>query len=479
MSATLALATAAALAAFVMAQGYEIGLLRFVTPLHHDDFSALANGPAFHFWIPRPVSTNFIYMLGSYGGPFYFIIHAVLNALALALTVYFAHRTYSVPVSPLFLAATTAVVTLAWLCMRPSVYSFQYLGLGTNLLSYLFAVLAVSILQPAVMSHLRLLLFFFLCVLTAFAKEDMVLFVLLSVLIKAVEGVSLGVSVRGVLRANTAYLGIVVATYALSVFHSKIVGSAFTSGAGAYNVSNPAANLVHNGVAFWTTSAAMQFVLSAAAILVIVSAIKYVIVRSTASLRDLLISLLPFAAALPYLLLPRFVDYYAVSFVPMMIAFIAPGFLNVAAVRNAFATAMIVLFLPASATYLFHHVDQQSMQWGMGWYLDKRQRSAREVGVITDSYNSELRRCNTIAVLGINEPLGPFANSGSAYANRALGAVKSWRISASPDTSLAQFAGTLPPIDKRWVYVASDAEALSGSDCALIFDEAGNGDFQK
>lgn len=475
----LVCAAAAALAAFVFAQGYEIGILRFVTPLHHDDFSALAGGPGFDLHLPRPISSNFIYMLGYFGGPFYFFVYACLNAVALALTVFFAYRIYSVKIPPLFLCCTVFLVSLSWLYTRPSVYSFQYLGLSTNLISYMFAVIAVMVLRSGVLSYRGMAVFTAFCMLTAFAKEDMVLFMLLAVSIQVVDDVAKERSVHKAISRNVPRFAIVLAAYIASLLHSKLVGSAFTAGSGAYDVSQPIANLLQNATAFWTASPAMKVVLSAYVLLIFLSAARYAVLRSAASLRDLLVSLLPMAAALPYLLLPRFADYYAISFVPMILAFLGPGLATLASVKSRHLVAAVTLFFPVSSSALFYQIDQLVMQWGMGWYLENRDISQRQVSAFAVSFASELRQCDTIAVTGLGDPLGPFANSGSAYANRALGAEKFWRISAIPTTSLAQFVATLPPKDPKWVYVDSDAEALSGSDCSLAFDKAGNGVFHK
>lgn len=479
-AAVLVCAAAAALAAFVVAQGYEIGILRFVTPLHHDDFSALAGGPGFDLHLPRPISSNFIYMLGYYGGPFYFLVYACLNALALALTVCFAYRMYSVKMSPWVLCCTVFLVSLSWLYTRPSVYSFQYLGLSTNLVSYIFAVLAVMVLQGGgVPFHLRTVAFTALCILTAFAKEDMVLFMLLAVSIRVADDATRGRSVHKAVKHNVALFAIVLAAYVGSVLHSKLVGSAFTAGSGAYDVSHPLGNLLQNAVAFWTASPAMKVVLSASILLIVLSVARYAVLRSAASLRDFMVSLLPLAAALPYLLLPRFVDYYAISFVPMILAFVGPGLATLASVKSRNVLAAVVLLFPVSASAFFHQIDQQLMHWGMGWYLEHRDTSERQISAIAVNFSSELRQCDTIAVTGLSDPLGPFANNGSTYVNRVLGVAKSWRISALPGTSLAQFVATLPPKDPKWVYVASDAEALSVSGCALAFDKAGNGTFRR
>jgi len=478
-AAMIVCAAAAALGAFVVAQGYEIGILRFVTPLHHDDFSALAGGPGFDLNLPRPISSNFIYMLGYYGGPFYFLVYACLNALALALTVCFTYRMYSVNTSPWVLCCTVFLVSLSWLYMRPSVYTFQYLGLSTNLISYIFAVLAVMVLQGGVLSHLRTAAFTAFCILTAFAKEDMVVFMLLAASIRVADDATRGRSIREAVKDNVALFVIVLAAYMASVLHSKLVDSAFTAGSGAYDVSHPLGNLVQNAVAFWTASPAMKVVLSASVLLIVLSFARYAVLRSAASLRDLMVSLLPLAAALPYLLLPRFVDYYAISFVPMILAFVGPCLATLVSVKSRNVLAAVTLIFPVSASAFFHQIDQQFMHWGMGWYLENRDISERQISAFAVNLSSELRQCDTIAVTGLGDPLGPFANNGSTYVNRVLGVAKSWRISAMPGTSLAQFVATLPPKDPKWVYVASDAEALSESDCALAFDNAGNGTFRK
>ena len=162
--------------AFLIVQGRYIGVQNFFSPMHHDDLSALSSDPHFHFWIPRPVSSNFIYMLGSHGAGVYYCIYFALWMLCSVATQFLACRLFNVRLSLTRAIAFTLLSTFAWFSLSSSVMTMQYLGLSTNGLSYLFGVCAVLLLLRGEPGIGRIAAVGALILLSAFAKEDMAAF---------------------------------------------------------------------------------------------------------------------------------------------------------------------------------------------------------------------------------------------------------------------------------------------------------------
>lgn len=462
-----------AIIAFTIIQGYQIGIGNFFTPLHHDDFSAFAFGPSFNFLLPRPVSSNFIYVLGSYGIGFYYIVYLLLCGVALSLTVMTVQRMFRINIPLTGIALSTFSISLAWLSIASSVASFQYLGLSTNLLSYVLAMAAAYILLANRLDITRVSYFGILLFLAAFAKEDMAVFICGVIVLRGVRDLDDGDSFKTVLSRTVALVALTVATYTLSLLHSSLNGSPFTAGTGFYDMSSPLQNVINNTLSFLRASTAMLIVVVVHLIGIVALIAQSISNRRWSSLGHVTAALLPLSVALPYVLLPRFADYYAISFIPMMIACWAPIGLILFNAKSVVAAVITSLALPASASLLFGAVDHKSFSWQMGWYNSQREKSRNQMQELQRAYVQGLSKCTTVAVLGVSSELGPFMNGTANFVDRFLGQEFNWRIMAEKGTVLGNFAQTLQLGNPNWSYFISDVEAANSADCLLKYDERG------
>lgn len=455
--------------AFLIVQGRYIGVQNFFSPMHHDDLSALSSDPRFHFWIPRPVSSNFIYMLGSHGAGVYYCIYFALWMFCSVATQLLACRLLNVRLNLTRAIVFTLLSTFAWFSLGSSVMTMQYLGLSTNGLSYLFGVCAVLLLLRGEFGIGRSTVVGALILLSAFAKEDMLAFLGGVLVWRAFDDRARNGVWAPALRQFGSLLALVVVAYGLSLWHSKVSGSPFTGGSGAYDLSSPLTNIVHNAKAFYDSTPGTRTTITLGLSVVALMLIRLGFKQTWRAAADLIAVTLPFALALPYLALPRFVIYYVVTFLPLSIALL-PLALRSLIGRPTVAVAMIAAALLAAGLNIQDNTDRAAQ---LEWNAKARTISRHQIQELARAQDLGISQCQAVAVTGVSAYLGPFLAGNSAFIDKELGTLLQWRIATVPGTIVDTFAKGTPIADSRWVYVPSEEEARKGAHCLLAFDGQG------
>lgn len=443
--------------------------------MHHDDLSALSSDPNFHFWLPRPVSSNFIYMLGSHGAGVYYCIYFALWMACSVATQFLACRLLNVRLNLTRAIIFTLLSSFAWFSLGTSVMTMQYLGLSTNGLSYLFGVCAALLLLQGEIGLGRGAAVAVLILLSAFAKEDMLAFLGGILVWRACDDRARKGVWAPVLRQFGSLLALVVVAYGLSLWHSKVSGSPFTGGSGAYDLSSPLTNIVRNAKGFYYSTPATRLTIILSLSVVVLMLVRLGFMRTWRAAADLIAVTLPLALALPYLALPRFVIYYVVTFLPLAIALL-PLAIQTLIGRSTVAVAMI---LAASMAVGLNIQDQAYRASQLGWNAQARTISRHQIQELARVQDLGIAECQTVAVTGVSAYLGPFLAGNSAFIDKQLGALLQWRIATVPNTIVDTFAKGTPIADKRWVYVPSEEEALKGAHCLLAFDSQGYARFSR
>jgi hypothetical protein len=262
---------------------------------------------------------------------------------------------------------------------------------------------------------------------------------------------------------------LVVAAYGLSLWHSKVSGSPFTGGSGAYDLSSPWANIVHNAKGFYDSTRATRTTIILNLAVVALMLIRLGLKRTWRAAADVVAVMLPFALALPYLALPRFVVYYVVTFLPLSIALL-PHALQSLSGRPTVAGAMIAAVLLAA---ILNFQDRGARSAQLEWNATSRTISRHQIQELARAQDWGIGQCQTVAVTGVSAYLGPFLAGNSAFIDKELGTLLKWRIATVPGTIVDTFAKVTPIADKRWVYVPSEEEARKGAHCLLAFDGQG------
>ena len=291
-------------------------------PWQHDDYTNLAGhlhyfvGYPIKLFVARPVSTNVIWWLSAAGDTTFFVGMLLLAALLPLLAVRLALRLFRLSVGPWHVLWITAAVSFGMFLYEQSLWFYRYTGLMTNLTSVISGMLAAGCFSRYFDG--KKLAGAAGCVLlaaSAFAKEDMLLFV--PVFATADWWICRGESPdRPSLRSLALIYGwfaLVVAL--LFVWNRWIVSSQFTSGVGHYRLSLAPTHILGQLWGYAVASRTPQ-VMSLA--LVIASASG--LLRSGRRVAALSAIPLVVSLMLPYAPLPRFIEYYCLNWLPIGLA---------------------------------------------------------------------------------------------------------------------------------------------------------------
>ncbi len=448
-------------------------------PWTHDDFEVFEGFTGFDVRAVRPIATNFELFFGQFGEVAYYSIISLLIISLLTITIQFAITLFELEISNTALFLFSAATASVFFSTTYANIVFQYLGLETNLLSYIFGMLAAIVLLRRGGSLWSLLLAFLLVMLAAFSKEDLAAFLGVVVLARLAREWARGANRRSLVISAACHFGVVGLPYALSVTHSLVLGSPFLSNQGTYTLSGPLEHISRNLVFYVTSSRCILgvFALLLASVLLLLLASPLV-----ASLRRYRAASLSSVAAvaallLPYLLLPRSYGYYTVSFVPLAIAaLLALGltlFRTLAPGHGPIARVSLGLLVLGVIIGPFA-LDYQARIYQMEWHEEIRQSIDTQYQQIARANTLGLQSCNAIRVSGLSNILSPFMTWYAGYINHRFHIKGQWLIETEPKTRLDGFGKPHPsPTDPIRFITAEELAKNTGSsthDCELAFN---------
>lgn len=476
----------AVIAAFAVVHGPFTNLDALRTPWHHDDFMLIYDARlyAFSFWMPRPVSLNWAKLTGSYDHDTYYAAYMTVWIAALVLTHQFVLKGLNLRLTLAGTFLSTLMGSLIWFSLQPSYQVLQSSGLVTNQISYLFAfgsglalLSADGLIRRFGVAGYGAVLFVTTS-LAAFAKEDMVLLLLICAAYRFVSDLIAQRNAEHRLNAFALSAGIITLCYALSFAHAIAISSPFIGGGGtAYSLSNWVANVSHNLAYYLAVSRASAFLLAASFVFAII--LTAVAVRRSAYRKIALYTMFLQAATLgamaPYLILPRNFDFYGVSYLPLVAFSVAPSALATSTLvfahretwYRAIAAAAIMLPIFASAWILDRHILNGSLHWMK--FL--REESARQIDETRRAYDMGLAKCSEVVVRGV-EDIGPYLSTSAEHLNQMLGAKIRWRIVTKDGTRLRVWSKSRAFQLADWQYVdeSEDPPSIDASPCMLSYN---------
>ncbi len=470
------------LAGMVISHGAYLDPTTFFTPWHHDDFEALEGVKALVFSV-RPVSSHIIHFLGGYGERVYYTAFALLWFCALAATLCFVLRVLRLQPGRFLFALYAGAGSVLWFLQPQSTQNLQYLGLMTNTLSYLFGMLAgLSILcssEQIFLGKKYLLHLVGVCIfalLSAFSKEDMILFLMLTSVFSGLTQYRVNLAMSDVWKHLSVSIGVIGLSYGAGFVYSWMVKSPFVMGEGEYDVSAFLINIQNNLVFYLAGSVGFMLLVAS---LVLVAGLLAVFLRyreKSLSLATGLLFLVACALALmgPYLVLPRQFGFYAMNFVPILAFSVAPAAFAVTDLvcQNRFSSLVgwFTLSFVVLMSSVFFVTDGVARTGHHRWLAGLRQRSAIQMQEILRNLDLGLGGCRGVWVSGVSNEFGPFLNSSEIYLNRKIERAISWRIVVVPESLLDTYTKARPQLGTaRWTYVKPD-EAVAPADCELRFD---------
>lgn len=140
-------------------------------PIHHDDYTNLSrNLNNLSFFVPRPVSTSIINIIGNLGHTSYLLWQNMMSVLFFFFCVKFVNSLYETSIPRILIA-----VALATCIMSPHSVEFQkYTGLATNISSAVFGIVSLVFINTA-KGKFKSKYFFSSCIfffLSMLSKED-------------------------------------------------------------------------------------------------------------------------------------------------------------------------------------------------------------------------------------------------------------------------------------------------------------------
>jgi hypothetical protein len=458
------------LVGWALIQGPVIDWTTFFIPWHHDDFDSLSAYRGFQPWAVRPVSTNVLLHAGHVGPHFLYVTIVTIWTVALSLTSALVLRVFRLQPN-LWICALLAFVGSCILFSLPaSVQTVQYSGLITNALSYLFGISAAHVIIATTDRRPRFddyATIGFFCFLSAFAKEDMAVFLAAVCLYASADAYAKGEPFKSATRRFVTLSLIIGACYGLSIAHSLVVHSPFVSGTGFYDISNVSRNVVVNVKFYANLSPGTRIVICGFALVAVAAVLASRwderLCRPAAAAAWIALA----GAALlgPYLILPRAFEYYAMSFLPLAAFSLAPAVLALCKSRgwSEWASVMPALAIAAGAAIAAFVADRSHRDAGMAWVTNERSISNMEINELHRVAGFGLRECEVVKVTGVSSGFGPFLASSANYLDQELKRNLSWEVAFEPGTRLEGFAialiaGLIPESGRatgsRWRYIA-------------------------
>jgi hypothetical protein len=459
-------------AGWLLVQGPWLDSSTFFVPWHHDDFDILSNF-GFQVLSVRPVSRNLLFNAG-YLGPYF--LYSALTAtwmLGFGLTFVLILRVFELKLNLGLAALLAGIGSCTLFALACSAQAVQYSGLGTNALSYFFGMAAAVLIVSAgrrtnVVHYLAISAFSFL---SAFAKEDMAPFLEAACVLAGLRVYARGASLASAVRSSLLLALIVAVCFVLSIVFALVGHSPFVGGSGDYDVSYPLHNILGNGIKYVTLSSGAEIVLCSFAIVTLVAVCGNAKLRQPAVQAVWVLGAVV-ALTLPYLLLPRFFDYYGLNFIPLIALSIGPAILAIGLSMGWSQHAATVLAvagagLVAIATFVTDEVPRNA---ALSWLTNVRSVSRAAIAEVHRIADNELRDCGTVKVTGASDTFGPFLATSASYLDGELRQKFNWEIAYEPGTILEGFA---PGRSRdRWQYIPRKSMnlTLGPAECSLEFE---------
>lgn len=430
-------------------------------------------------WYARPVSATIIGLLGGLGEHVYYISFTMIVLLNLVFTHIFVTEVTGPKTNSFEQAAMIFIGSLLWFSLSSSTQSVQYLGLMTNATSYLFgitaAILLMNLARPPSIRVAKLVVFAVLVGAAAFAKEDMGPFLCCVCAFAALERYRYGTTAIGSVKFMIVSMLLVLLWCGASLLHSIYVGSPFVNGTGPYSLTNAPSNALDNFV-FYTCGVSQatcivygSFAAGICALLVAGALLPQLRLAGVASGA---IGISSLALMLPYLVLPRKFDFYAMTSFPILGFGLTP--LLIVAVDALVARREVrwirwaIIWTCAVGVVYLNRIDQEIRDQNLKWLATVRSELRRQIDELDRSVDFGIQGCSKVGVQGVNG-LGPFLTTSASYLNEHTNAPIQWEI-VTPSKSLLELWSGQRPFPPNLSYVRSVANVTAG--CRLIFDPA-------
>jgi hypothetical protein len=413
-------------------------------PWHHDDFNNLA--ASYHYGrmpfsvlVARPVSTNFIWLLGARGETAFYLTMLALAAAIPVLAVRLGLRLFHLRVGARSVLAMVACVTLGTFAFEHSLQYYRYTGMMTNLVSVVTGLLAAGLLADAIQGR-RSPAWGILCaLLSGFAKEDMLLFVpAFAVLYAWLEAARSGQPLL-TRRLGTVVLGLLLVGGAVFVWNSRVVASPFTTGADpAYRLKLSPSAVASQCFQYAAASpVATRIFLAYLALLALGLSVKGHRVAVLAS------AILVGALMAPYLVLPRFFEYYSLNWLSALLAFTVAGLTATcqAWCPQSWKTYGITTLLPVGALIaaLLSSPAASALRGSITEWFNVQQLDNQYVIAEVVRHREEFAGCNPVALRGVDDVYSAWMKTDGAYINLQVGRPIHWLLIARPGTFAAQY----------------------------------------
>lgn len=446
----------ASLAAFALTEANPI----FQTPFHDDDFHQLATSIGqLPLPMARPVSALAAAALATLGPA---ALYGTLLALVVAyplLCVLFVDRFLGIGLSPGGLAVAAFSAAFGTFLYEHAPETFRYTGHVTNALSTVLGMAAAVVMVGGPLTTRRIAAAAGLFALSAFAKEDLVLFVPGVAAVLVVD--ALGAADRTARQRATVLCAVLLGTAASALLYSRtFAGAAFTSNRGVYGVDFQPLQIV---------AAAGRYLVctpfAAAALVLALAVTLLTMVRRDAPIPRLVLCWgLVVALVLPYAPLASHVfEMYAYNWLPLILAILVVGWLAVyrsSVTVPARLSAVAAALAAAAALVLTSHPGRTTV----ARTITMEQTRVRTVTDALLRNRDAFAGFDQVAVEGLDDMRTPWLFSDGRYVERLLGRRIFWLFVARPDSWVARVHRTF----ERPIY--SGAIFVVPPDCGWLRD---------
>lgn len=459
-----------------------------LAPVHQDDYLALGYGYGdMRLLMSRPVSTNFIYLMGALGPAIAYPMLALMTMLLAFLVMRFVQRFFAVG----FAWWAVLLFGAAAFSHMSSLEHTKFLGLFTNLTSHILGVSALILLCRAwgPRQIVPVALAAACYALSAFAKEDFLLPPLILIAVLAAEE----------LRARRAGgRGFTLSRWTLAVglgfgllaacavaFNFFLSNNPFVGGvAGTAPAAEPyaiAKDPLVLASAFTKLAIGFVPVLGAAMLAGIVA---MAVARPAYRLRIAAYVAMVVSLILPYAMIPNNMPEYRVyswlcwyaGAITIALAWAGERWLSPmlrpAAAR--FAGAMLAL-LVAGAVFMQANPQRQAVA---GWYRAQQEVNAHMLQSLR-THRPLVAQQATVGIVGVDGP-SPWSNTDAQFLHRKLYFDNKWVVFVDKDSMFFQIdpvseGKIVPSRGKQFVAVAQTQRACLEPDLLLlVFNPAGD-----
>lgn len=379
----------------------------------------------------RPVSTNAIWCLGAAGETTFYLVMFFLTALLPVVTVRLALRLFRCRPGPWVAIWLAAAVSFCTFLAEESPWFYRYTGIMTNLTSVTAGMLATCCycrFLDGKKSALAVgcLLFF----VTAFAKEDMLLFVPLFVTADWCIFRLTNKKLASVRSLAFVYGSFAVVGAILFFWNTWVIFSPFTAGVdSAYKQDWTPSRLLMLVWGYADASRTPRVVFIALAV-----AAGLGLLRRGHRIAALSSILLGMSLILPYAVVQKFSGYYCLNWLPIVTALslvgIAVAWRPFAPGRLSIVPWIVPVAIVVTAVLVSHSAAGRRRELMMSLNRDQENNSYMIQQVLR--HREEFANAKTVALQGIDDVVSPWYFSDARYINWKLGTDTNWLLVARP-----------------------------------------------